>query len=176
MGGAVLNVPGTPEQSASGAIEPRLLILEASSDLEVPSGGHPLPLPTVIVYGLADAEAALAAAQVYHRTIRLIGAEALSAAFGPTVFTGIIEAARRRTPAVNAVWALDCGTDAALAIDALREGVPEVVVRLRADVHARMASIAQQLGGSLCGALDDRVLDLATVDNPERACREWLKS
>jgi fructose/tagatose bisphosphate aldolase len=128
----------------------------------------------IIVHGLEDARAALAAAAELGVPVTLRSAPGAAAYLGAQIFREIIETARAEYPGVDAVGVLDCGEDAGFALAALRNGVERVRVDLPAETRARVADIARQHGA----ALDDdpvSALDLLDCDTPAERCRKWLR-
>ena len=128
----------------------------------------------IIVHGLEDARAALAAAAELGVPVTLRSAPGAAAYLGAQIFRQIIETARAEYPGVDAVGVLDCGEDAGFALAALRNGVERVRVDLPAETRARVADIARQHGA----ALDDdpvSALDLLDCDTPAERCRTWLR-
>ncbi len=128
----------------------------------------------IIVHGLEDARAALAAAAELGVPVTLRSAPGAAAYLGAQIFREIIETARAEYPGVDAVGVLDCGEDAGFALAALRNGVERVRVDLPAETRARVADIARQHGA----ALDDdpvSALDLLDCDTPAERCRTWLR-
>ena len=134
--------------------------------------------PTIIVYGLDQAIAALTAASSLGVRVRLKIAFTVAAALGPAVAFAIIESAREAVAGAKARWVLDCGDDAGLALAAFRAGITEIAVALSEDVRSRVADIGRQLGARL----DDHdseapVLDLAdTTSESRELCQNWLSS
>ncbi len=129
----------------------------------------------IIVHSLADARAALEAAAAAGTPVTLASARRAAAYLGAAVFREMVSAAVQAVPGATYTAVLDCGHDAGLALNALRQGVKRIRVDAPEDVRRRLADIAAQCGAELDEG-GDGALDLATVADPEAACREWLAS
>lgn len=116
----------------------------------------------IVVHDLAQARAALSAAEEAGVAVILQSPPAAAGYYGPGFFRGL--------PVV-----LDCGDAPGHALAALRAGVKRIRLRAAPEVLAKVADIAGQLGAELDGA-DEPVLDLGTVPSGRwsAACREWL--
>ena len=101
----------------------------------------------------------------------------MAAALGPQLACTMFREALIAVPDAGAEWFLDCGDEPGLALAALRAGVPEVRVDLWGDARARVAEIARQHGANVADVAEGApILDLADIEDPLTACREWLKS
>ena len=132
-----------------------------------PAGGP------VIVHDLAHARAALRAATALGCGVRLRSASGAAAYLGSGVFRAMIETIGGEFPNVPFTAVLDCGDAPGLALGALRIGIPAVRLQASAEVLARVADIAGQLGGRVDHD-DGPALDLKDERDPEGACRRWL--
>lgn len=127
----------------------------------------------VIVHGLGDARAALAAARAVGRPVRLLSAPAAGAYAGGAWFTALVRLARDAFPDVTAEAVLDCGDEPGRALAALRAGVAHICLGGNARARAAVADIAAASGATVeppCG----EALDLAGLADAEAACRAWL--
>ena len=153
----------------SGASAPRSLF-SGTDD-------RPAATASVVVYSLRDAVAALGAAKALDRPLRLITPLCFAASLGPRVARELIDAALATIPSPRASWIIECGSDAGLAMAALRAGALVIRVDLREDVRARVADIARQQGARLALADDaGPALDLADVTDARVACLRWLSA
>lgn len=110
-----------------------------------------MPRPSrAVVRDLAEAVAALrAAAARGARRVELESPPGAAAWMGAGYFRALVAAAAEAVPGIAAVSVLDCGRDAGYALEALRAGVPVVVVAAPAPVFRRLADIARQRGATL---------------------------
>jgi hypothetical protein len=155
-----------------GAVAPRSLLSPAPR-----LDGGAEPAPTITVYGFADSVAALTAAALLRRPVRLKSPFVVAASLGPEVASSMFRRASDAISDAVATWVLDCGDDPGVALAALRVGVPEVQVDLPGEARARVADIARKLGARIAqDAEGTPVLDLANIDDPLTACRQWLES
>ena len=134
-------------------------------------------LPSIFVYGMTDAVAALRAAAEAGRAVRLECPAEVVVALGPTVVRQLFAISHSEVPAARADWIVDCRDYAGLAMAAIRAGLPAVRVTLSDDLRRRLADIAKH---SACRIEGDSpgisALDLADAPDPLAACREWLAS
>ena len=126
-----------------------------------------------VVHSLKHAEIALKVADSLGQNITLLSATNAAAFMGAGIFQEIAVQAIANHPNVNAKVILDCGTDAGWALNALRNGVKNVRLQAPNNVMKKVADIAMQQNASLDTGKEDN-LDLATVNNLEKACRTWL--
>lgn len=151
----------------SGACVPRSLLSSGSSDD-----------PVVVIYGMADAVAALTAARAAGVRVRLQVPLALTASLGTDAARETIEQAGAAVPDVppsDIDWTVECGNRPGLALAALRAGAKSVQVDAAADIRQRIADIAQKCGGRLAQrAPASATLDLADAVDARAACRTWL--
>jgi len=129
----------------------------------------------IVVHCLAHAEAALAAAADRGIVVTLVSPPRAAASLGAAVFREMIALADARHPGCRAGAVLDCGDDAALALNALRRGVTAIRLDdgIDREVRRRIADIAAQSGAEI-DEDDSPVLDLADIPDPAAACRDWL--
>ena len=127
----------------------------------------------VVVHGMDHARAALAAATELDVAVRLLSAPGAAAFAGALWFERVIAEARREFPDAKCDAALDCGDSAGLALGALRQGLPLIRFHGPKAVAGRVAAIARRHGAAL-DVGRGAALDLAQVDDPLNACRDWL--
>jgi hypothetical protein len=128
---------------------------------------------TVIVHSLVQAEIVLALADSLGKDVILLSAPSATAFMGAGVFREIIDQAMAKHPNVKAKAILDCGLDAGWALNALRNGVKTIRLQGPNNVLKKIAEIAAQQDAHL-DTQTENSLDLATVDDPEKACLTWL--
>ncbi len=119
--------------------------------------------PAVIVHGLGDARAVLALG----RGVVLVSAP------GAGVYGGCLWwASLMRAAGVEGVSLLDCGDAPGRALEALRLGLPGVVLGCEPEVFAVVAGIAEGCGALLLAAAPP-ALDMADK-GAKRALLGWL--
>ena len=129
----------------------------------------------VIVTSLAEAEAALAAAESVGAKVVLLSAPDAAANVGPGWFDAVVTLAAGRFPAANYVALLDCGDAPGDAMAALRHGFKQI--RYAGPRQAAISDIARELKAKVVVSRPD-ALDLQTIEldgnNLADACRFWL--
>ena len=138
----------------------------------------------IIVHGLKDAQAAVAAAADLGVPVTLRSAPGAARTLGAAVFREMIQEAQRPHPGVAVTAVFDCGDDPGLALGALRHGLKVIRVSVSGEVLERISDIAAQSGARLeedgqdsgggASAAGEPVLDLLDADDPEAAVRSWL--
>ena len=125
--------------------------------------------PVFIVHSLAHARAAASAAG--SRPITLSSAPGAACSAGVGWFLEILAETRKRMPESDIAAVLDCGDDAAIAIEALRTGAEWV--RIRGAAADQVVDIAAVLGARVNGP-EGPILDMreATYE----ACLAFLGS
>lgn len=131
--------------------------------------------PAVLVHGLDDALAAVAAAAETGRPVALLSAPAASAHAGALWLVELRRRAVDAQPAARAIAILDCDDRAGDAQGAIAAGVTHLVFTGRPDVAARLADIATARDAVLLTERPD-ALDLRRRRDPAAACRAWLLS
>lgn len=123
-------------------------------------------MPAVIVHGLHQAEAALAAAGA--RGVLLLSAPGAAGFAGPAWFLALAAAALRRHPGPRAEAAIDCADAPGTALAALRAGAGIVVLDGACPAFGAVAAAAAEAGARL---LPERppALDLGRLDLRRRA-------
>jgi fructose/tagatose bisphosphate aldolase len=130
--------------------------------------------PRIVVHSLEQARAALAAAVELGVPLTLASAVGAGGNVGPLWFKALIDAAREDHPAVNLTAVLDCADEAGTALGALRAGFKCVRFTGPAEVHARIAAIAAELGATIDQETAPERLDLLDVPDPRGAVRAFL--
>jgi len=132
----------------------------------------------IIVYGLEDARAALAAAERLGCAVTLVSAPAAAAHGGAGWFRALVEAAALSHPGVAVTAVLDCADLPGLVLGAVRAGVHHLRFSGSSETAARLAAIAASAGATLHsgGTWAGPALDLRGVTDPAAACREWLST
>lgn len=127
----------------------------------------------ILVHEIADACAALAAAEQLGVAVTLASAPCGAAALGAGWWQAVTRQAAAAFPAARFVAVLDCGDRADLAQAALRQGIGDVCYRGPAIRAGKLADIAGQCGARLHRRLPP-ALDLTGMREREPACRDWL--
>jgi hypothetical protein len=87
----------------------------------------------------------------------------------------LIAAARAEHSAADVSALLDCGEEPGNALAALRAGVPRIRFTGAAEMQARLAAIAAQLGAAVEGpAVEGNLLDLLRARDPLALARRFL--
>ncbi len=130
--------------------------------------------PTIIVHDLAQARAALAAAEAAGMPVRLQSAPGAAGFAGAAWFREVAALARAAHPRADAELVLDCGREPGLALAALSEGVEAIALTARREVREKVAAIAARSGARLVETRRGRALDLLDVQDPGRAVAGFL--
>ena len=133
----------------------------------------------IVIHGLGDARAALAAAADLGVPVTLQSAPDAGAYAGVGWFERVVAAAREAHPDVAVDAILDCGDAPGAVLEAVRwlkePGRGELRLCFTGDAAtaARLAEIAQAAGLEL---VHERLpgLDLRAAADPTAACRAWL--
>jgi hypothetical protein len=133
----------------------------------------PMTYKAIIVHSLGHAETVLAVADSLGGEAVLLSAPGAAGFMGAGMFREIVDQAMAKYPNVLVKAILDCGSDAGWALNALRNGVKTIRLQGPNDVLNKVADIASQQNANLDTGKED-ALDLATVNNPDKACRIWL--
>jgi hypothetical protein len=129
----------------------------------------------ITIHGLADARAALAAAQALRVPVTLISGPGGGSYAGPGWFNEVVRAAQEAYPDVSVTAILDCDDAPGHALGAFRAGTRAVRFTGRADVAGKLRDIATQLGAELITE-DVESLDLRGHRDPVAACKAWLNA
>ena len=127
----------------------------------------------IIIHGLADARAALAAAQTLRVPVTLISGPGGGSHGGPGWFNAVVREAGAAFPEVRVTAILDCDDAAGHALGAFRAGTKAVRFTGRADLADRLRDIAAAAGAELITG-DVETLDLRGHADPVAACTAWL--
>jgi len=130
-------------------------------------------LRAVIVHELADAEAALRAAEALGVPVILLSAPGAAAYAGAGWFAALIGHAGARCPQAKFTAMLDCAARADLVQAALRQGLKDVIYTGPGATAARLADIARRCGARLHPKAPP-ALDLFAAADRAAACRAWL--
>jgi delta 1-pyrroline-5-carboxylate dehydrogenase len=133
----------------------------------------------MIVHTLAQAVAALSAAERAGRPVLLVSAPNAGGYAGPGWFKALVAAAREAVPDAPCSTFLDCGDNVGAVLAAIRSEVEGVVFTGRPDVAHRLANIARQHGVRFETKRPADALDLvedffASREGLERRCAEFL--
>lgn len=129
----------------------------------------------VVVHGLAEARAALAAAPP--AGVLLVSAPAAAGYQGAPWFLAMVAAAAAAVPGVPHRAALDCGDAPGLALAALRDGARLLVLEGAVPAFAQVAGAAAAVGAEVWQARPP-ALDLGALDlrrpGGRRKLAAWL--
>jgi len=131
-------------------------------------------MPQIIVHSLAEAVAALEAAQALAMTVTLVSPAGAAAVAGPAWFAALLGEARRAVPGASFRGVLDCADAAGYALAALRHGVPAIAFDGAPDAAAKLRDIAVQCGAEIIAVDFATALDLRGHSDAAAACRTWL--
>jgi fructose/tagatose bisphosphate aldolase len=138
-------------------------------------GETPRAIPrAIIVHGLADAEAALAAAEAAGVPVILLSAPGAASYAGIGWFKALAREAGRRCPEARYRAMLDCGDRPDLAQAAWREGMSDVVFTGRKAIAEKLDEIARRRKARLHRQAPE-ALDLFGAEDRAAACADWLK-
>jgi hypothetical protein len=129
----------------------------------------------ITIHSLADARAALAAAQALRAPVTLISGPGGGSYAGPGWFNAVVREAATEFPDVRVTAILDCDDASGHALGAFRAGTKAVRFTGRADVAAKLRDIAAELGAELITE-DVETLDLRGHRDPVAACTAWLNA
>jgi hypothetical protein len=131
--------------------------------------------PAIVVHGLADARAALVAAQALRVPLTLISGPGGGSYGGPGWFNAVVREAKAAFPDVRVTAILDCADAPGHALGAFRAGARAVRFSGRADVAAKLRDVATDVGAQLITD-DVEALDLRGERDPVAACTAWLSA
>ena len=117
---------------------------------------------SVIFHDLPQARAAVAQADAIGAPVELRSPPNGAAIIGPGAFKAIADDLAQTHPGAASSMILDCGTNAGLALAALRHGCKDICVDVRAETHAKIAAMAQAQSARLHDPVEI-VLDLAAT-------------
>ena len=129
----------------------------------------------IVIHGLADAQAALAAAHALRVPVTLISGPGGGSYAGPARFNEVVREAAAPYPDIAVTAILDCDDASGHALGAFRAGTRAVRFTGRADVAEKLRDIAASLGAELITD-DIETLDLRGHPDPVLACTAWLNT
>jgi hypothetical protein len=129
----------------------------------------------IVIHGLADARAALAAAHALRVPVTLISGPGGGSYAGAAWFNEVVREASQAFPDVAVTAILDCDDAPGHALGAFRAGTKAVRFTGREDVAAKLRDIAGVLGAELITD-DVDTLDLRAHRDPVLACTAWLNA
>ena len=137
--------------------------------------------PMIIVNDLVQARAVLAVASQHSRPVLLRSPETTSAAVGPAIFVETTKLARASHPEGFAGAIFDCGTEAGLAIAAMRYGDCHIIVNTGSETTEKIKKLAESTSVMALDkrALEDRsfdVLDLKDAKCVSSTVEDFLKN
>ena len=132
-----------------------------------------MPGVAVIVHDMSHLSAALAVAQRTGKPITLLTPPGGAGYAGPGYYRRLLDRAASARPTARFRCLLDCGTDAALALQALRDGWTEIVFAGPAETRARVESAAATAGARV-RPRPPAAVDLLTTADIDAACHKAL--
>ena len=131
--------------------------------------------PNIIIHNLDQATMALQTACECNQAVTLRSTPDAAAYLSPVVFKAMIEEAAAAVPGASFKAVLDCGNQAGLVMNALRQEIHHIRADLRDNIHAKVSSMAEQSGAVVMRYDEDPTLDLNHVDDIGSACRDWFE-
>jgi len=129
----------------------------------------------IIIHGLADARAALAAAQALRVPVTLISGPGAGSYGGPAWFNVVVREASAAFPDVRVTAILDCADAPGHVLGAFRAGTKVVRFTGSADVAATLREAAAAAGAELITE-EIEALDLRGYRDPVAACAAFLNA
>jgi acyl-CoA reductase-like NAD-dependent aldehyde dehydrogenase len=129
--------------------------------------------PAVTVSDLAEAVAALTAAQAVGRPVALLSPPEAALWLGPGWLVALAAEAAKAVPGARAFTILDCADRPDLAQAALRQGADAIVFTGSQRVAAKLADIARAYGAAFF-TKRPQALELAGETDAAAALRHWL--
>lgn len=127
----------------------------------------------IIIHGLEDARAALAAARELRVPVAIISAPGGGGYGGAGWFAALVREAQAECPDVPVTAILDCADAPGFVLGAFRAGLKAVRFTGREDVAAKLADIAGAHGAILITG-DVATIDLRGRRDAVAACKTWL--
>ncbi len=127
----------------------------------------------IVIHDLAQAIAALSAAASLGRAVTLWSAGGAGFYAGAGWFAAVERKARAAVPAAKAGFVLDCAERADMVQEAFRAGISDVCFSGSPAVAGKLSDIAGKSGARL-HRRRPKALDLARMNDPETACRQYL--
>ena len=106
----------------------------------------------IVVHGIDDAMAAVAAARRLGTPLTLISAPGAAAYAGPLWFRALVDQARAAAPDVTITGLLDCADHPGHAMAALRAGVEAIVFTGDEAVAGKLSALAEAAGVTMLRA------------------------
>jgi len=131
---------------------------------------------SVIVHDLPQARAAAAQAKAIGAPVELRSPPNGAAILGPGAFKAIADDLAQTHPGAASSMILDCGTNAGLAMAALRQGCKDICVDVPAETHAKIAAMAQAQSARLHGPVEIALDLAATADGGTSDDRNRMKA
>ena len=122
---------------------------------------------SVIIHDLHQARAAVVQANAIGVQLELRSPSDGATILGPGVFKAIADDLAHTHPFAAPAVILDCGTNAGMAMAALRQGCKDICVNVPAKTHSKIAAIAQAQSARLHGPVDN-ALDLAAATDSRK--------
>lgn len=129
--------------------------------------------PAIVVHGLDDALAAVAAGRGAENLLLLVSAPGAAAYAGPGWFQEIVAQARATAPNLAISGLLDCADHPGHAMAALRAGAEAIVFTGDKRVAEKLSAIARKTGAVVLPARPP-VFDPGGASDKLAACRDWL--
>lgn len=129
--------------------------------------------PVFIIHSLAHAAAAARAATEAEKAVTLSSAPGATGYAGAGWFLAVLAALAEMQPAADIDGLLDCGDDAAAAIEALHAGARWIRLDGAETLLREVAELAEAAGARLNGPAGP-ALDLGKVRDIDEACRAFL--
>ena len=121
-----------------------------------------MSIRSVIVHDLSQAHTATAQAIALGAPLELRSPPDGAAILGPAVFKAIADDLAQTHPGAASTMILDCGTNAGLAMAALRQGCKDICVDVPTETRAKIAAMAHAQSARLHGPVEI-ALDLAAA-------------
>ena len=127
---------------------------------------------SVIIHDVYQARAAVTQANAIGAQVELRSPPDGATILGPGVFKAIADDLTHTYPVAAPVMILDCGTNAGMAMAALRQGCKDLCVNVPAKTHSKIAAIAQAQSARLHGPVDN-ALDLAAATDSRKLITQF---
>jgi hypothetical protein len=132
----------------------------------------PLP-PAIVVHGIDELRAALAAAASLDRSLTVLSIAGAAGSAGALWFHALIQTGTAEFPQVPLTGVLDCADQPGHALAALRAGCRDLLLLESVPAWPRVRAIAEAAGARLHGSFGP-TFDPRFYRDPIGACREWL--
>jgi hypothetical protein len=138
---------------------------------------HPVPSsqvpPAIVIHGIDDLRAALAAAASLDRALTVLSIPGAAGSAGAPWFHALIRAGSDEFPHVPLTGVLDCADQPGFALAALRTGCRDILLLDSVPAWPRVRAIVEAAGARLYGS-PGPAFDPRFFRDPMGACREWL--